>query len=211
MYKLFASPGSAGMAPHAALEEIGAPYEFVLVDTDKGEHRRPEYLKLNPNARVPTFMDGERAMYEAAAILLYLADKHPSAGLAPAPGSPERMLFCQWLMYLTNTVQEAYMHFFHADYFAASAAARAEVKATAEARLERMWGNVDAGLAACGPYLAGEAFSGADLFLHMLSRWSRSTARPAWTWPRIGDLVDRVKLRPAVRRMMAQEGLVEPH
>jgi len=211
MYKLFWAPGSAGMAPHAALEEIGAPYELVLVDTGKGEHRRPEYLKLNPNARVPTLVDGAHVMYESAGILLHLADKHREAGLAPPPGTPQRMAFCQWLMYLTNTVQEAYMQVYHADYFASNDAARADVTATAERRLERMWAMIDSGLATRGPYLTGESFSGADLYLHMLSRWSRNSARPAWTWPQVAALVDRVKARPAVRRMMAQEGIDEPH
>jgi glutathione S-transferase len=211
MYKLLTAPGSAGMAPHAALEEIGAPYDMVLVDTKKGEHRTPEYLKLNPNGRVPTLVEDGQAMYEAAAILLHLADKHQEAGLAPKPGAPTRMLFCQWLMYLTNTVQEAYMQVYHADYFAEGDAGQANVKAMAEKRLERMWGNIDAGLAARGPYLAGESFSGADLYLHMLSRWSRNSPRPAWRWPHVAALVDRVKARPAVQRMMAQEGLEEPH
>lgn len=211
MYKLLTAPGSAGMAPHAALEEIGAPYDLVLIDTKKGEHRTPEYLKLNPNGRVPTLVADGQAMYEAAAILLHLADKHHESGLAPKPGTPARMLFCQWLMYLTNTVQEAYMQVYHADYFAEGHSGQANVKAMAEKRLERMWGNIDADLAARGPYLAGESFSGADLYLHMLSRWSRNSPRPAWHWPHVAALVDRVKARPAVQRMMAQEGLEEPH
>jgi glutathione S-transferase len=210
MYTLFWTPGGANMAPHAALEEIGCPYELVLVDTDKGEQRRPEYLKLNPNGRVPTLKDGEHVMYESAAILLYLADKHPAAGLAPAAGTPERMLFLQWLMYLTNTVQDAFMQYFHPDHFLADPAAQAELKATAERRVERHWGIIDAALAGNGPYLAGARFSGADLFLHMLARWSRNCARPAGTFARLRGLIDLVKARPAVRRMMAQEGLTEP-
>jgi glutathione S-transferase len=149
-------------------------------------------------------------MYESAAILLYLADKHPEAGLAPAAGTPQRMLFLQWLSYLTNTVQEAFMQYFHADRFIAGEAPRAELKATAERRLETQWGIIDAALAADGPYLAGAGFSGADLYLHMLARWSRNCARPAGSFPHVRKLVELVKARQAVRRMMAQEGLTEP-
>ena len=76
MYKLFWDPGAANMAPHAVLEEIGCPYELVKVDIAKGEHRRPAYVKLNPNGRVPTLIDGEKVMFEAAAIVLYLIEKH---------------------------------------------------------------------------------------------------------------------------------------
>lgn len=210
MYKLFWAPSSANMAPHAVLEEIGCPYELVLVDTAKGEHRKPEYLKLNPNARVPTLIDGDTVMYESAAITLYLAEKHPEAKLLPAIGTPERMLFLQWLMYLTNTVQEAYMQYYHAEYFAQDAAARVDVKATAERRLEKQWATIDAALAANGPYLAGKTFTAADIFLHMLSRWSRNCARTTATFPHVRRLVDLVKARPAVMRMMQQENMTEP-
>ena len=210
MYKLFWDPGSANMAPHAVLEEIGCPYELVLVDVKKGAHRAPAYLKLNPNGRVPTLVDGDRVMYESAAIVLHLAEKHPEARLMPPAGTPERMLFLQWLMYLTNTVQDSYNLFYHPDNYFADDAGQARLKAAAERRLEAQWGVLDSALAAHGPYLAGAAFSAADLFLHMLSRWSRNSARPTASFPHVRRLVDLVKARPAVQRMMQQEGLTEP-
>lgn len=207
MYKLYWDPGSANMAPHAALEEIGCPYELVKVDLAKGEHRDPAYLKLNPNARVPTLVDGDRVMFESAAIVLYLAEQHPEAKLMPAPGTPGRMKFLQWLMYLTNTIQDSFILYYHPDNFLPDGASRAALKAAGERRLERQWSVVDAALAAEGPYMTGAAFSAADLFLHMLARWSRNCARPAWSYPHIARQLDLVKARPAVRRMMAQEGL----
>ena len=77
MYTLYWSPTGANMAAHAALIEIGAPYELVLVDIDKGEHRTEAYRKIQPHGRVPALRDGDLVMYESAAILLYLADRHP--------------------------------------------------------------------------------------------------------------------------------------
>lgn len=207
MYKLFWDPGSANMAPHAVLEEIGCPYELVKVDIKGGAHKQPAYLKLNPNARVPTLVDGERVMYESAAIILYLIEQHPAAKLAPAPGTQERMLFLQWLLYLTNTVQDSFILYYHPDNIFADADRRAALKAAGEARLEKQWAVVDAALAQNGPYLAGASFTAADLFLHMLARWSRNCARPAWAFPHIARNLDLVKARPAVQRMMAQEGL----
>jgi glutathione S-transferase len=207
MYKLFWDPGSANMAPHAVLEEIGCPYELVLVDIRNGEHKQPAYLKLNPNARVPTLVDGDKVMYESAAIVLYLAEKHPEARLMPAPGTPGRMLFLQWLMYLTNTIQDSFILYYHPDNFFADEPSRAALKAAGEQRLDKQWAVVDSGLAANGPYLAGASFSAADLYLHMLARWSRNCARPAWAFPQIARQLDLVKARPAVQRMMAQEGL----
>ncbi|MCC7046326.1 MAG: glutathione S-transferase N-terminal domain-containing protein [Alphaproteobacteria bacterium] len=209
MYKLFWDPGSANMAPHAALEEIGCPYELVKVDIQKGEQRPPAYLKLNPNARVPTLVDGDKAMFESAAIVLYLAEKHPEAKLMPPPGAPERMKFLQWLMYLTNTIQDSFILYYHPDNFFPDEPSRAALKAAGEARLEKQWSVVDAALAENGPYLTGATFSAADLYLHMLARWSRNCARPASRYPSIARQLDLVRPRPAVRRMMAQEGLAE--
>lgn len=206
MYKLFYAPGSAAMAPHAALEETGAPHELVLVDTGSNAHKKPEYLKLNPNGRVPTLVDGEHVIYESAAIMMHLADKHPNAGLAPAPGTPERGLYYQWLVYMTNTVQEAYIEYFHADYYAKTESAQAEVKATSEARLQPMFAILDKALEQ-GPYLLCDKFSGADIFLMMMARWSRNMAKPATTYPNIRRCVDLVLARPAVQRMMKAEGL----
>jgi glutathione S-transferase len=94
MYKLYWSPGSAGMTPHAMLEDIGVPYELIRVDTSRGEQRSPDYLKINPHARVPTLVyDGDKILYEATAISLFLAERHPGAGLAPAPTHADRAPF----------------------------------------------------------------------------------------------------------------------
>src|SRR5262245_54190409 len=96
-YRLFWSPGSASMAPHGVLEEIGGPYELSRVDLDRP--RNAAYLKLNPHGRVPTLIADGRAIYESAAIVMHLSDRHPEKALAPAPGTPERGLYYQWLLY----------------------------------------------------------------------------------------------------------------
>jgi glutathione S-transferase len=93
MYKLFYSPGSAAIAPHAALEETGAPFELVRVDMQAGGPKRPEYLALNPHGRVPTLVADGAPVYEAAAICMLLAERHPEAGLAPRPGTRARALY----------------------------------------------------------------------------------------------------------------------
>ena len=206
MYKLFYSPGSEAMAPHAMLEEVGAAYEPILVDMKAGAHKKPDYLKLNPNGRVPTLVDGDKVIFESAAITMHLADKHPAAGLAPAPGSPERGRYYQWMAYLTNTVQEAYINYFHPDYYAKTDGAIAEVKATAEARLQPMFKIIDDALAD-GPYLLGKQVSAADIYLMMLARWSRNMGKPAASYPNIRRCVDLVRARPAVECMFKAEGL----
>lgn len=207
VYRLYWDRGSANMAPHAVLREIGCPFELVRVDSSKGENRSAAYLALNPHHRVPTLVHGSRVMYESAAILLYLCENHPQSGLMPPVGSDSRPLFLQWLFYLTNTLQEELQHWWHADHYLDSDAARAELKAVAERRIGVMFGKIDAALAARGPYLLGRDFSAVDVFLVMLCRWTRGMARPATTHAGINALIGLVTARPAWTDMMAAEGI----
>jgi glutathione S-transferase len=208
MYKLFWSPGGANMVAHAALREIGAEVELIRVDLDKGDHRTLDYLKLNPHARVPTLIyDNDQVIYESAAIAMFLAERHPAADLAPLPGHPDRGPYLQWMTYLTNTVQEAMMHWWHADNYAAGKSEQAVLKTCAERRLTQMADFLDAHLAAKGPHLCGSRFYICDYFLAMLARWTRAMARPFQQWSHIRALVERSLLRPAYRQMLLEEGI----
>lgn len=210
MYTLFWAPGTAAMAPHAALEEIGAPHKLVRVDIKSGEHRKPEYLKLNPKGRVPVLVDGDQTLTESAAILMHLADKHPEAALAPMPSMPERGRYYQWLLYFSNTVQATMTEYFHPDWYFADAAPRAALKAGAERRLGPIFAYIDDELGkGDGPYVLGRNFRAPDLFLHMMARWSRWLDKPAYRHPNIKRCTDLVKARPAVQRMMAAQGIAE--
>ena len=195
------------MAPHAVLREIGCPFELVRVDTAKGENRTPEYLALNPHHRVPTLIHGGRVMYESAAITLYLCENHPEAGLMPLPGEPGRELFLQWLFFFTNTLQEDLQHWWHADNYLDTEAAREEMKAVAERRLQRLFSQIDSRLAENGPHVLGARFSAADIFLVMLCRWTRAMAVPATEYPHLNRLIGIVTARPAWAAMMEAEGI----
>ena len=210
MYTLYWSPGSANMTPHAILEDIGAPYELIKVDTSKGEQRNPEYLKINPHARVPTLVyDGNKLLYEAAAISLFLLERHPEAGLMPAPGHADRPAFLQWMAYLTNTVQEACMHWWHPENFVEGADHQAAVKRTTETRLAKMFGLINAHLAQSGPHLCGARFYACDYYAVMLARWTRDMATPANTFPQVKALIGKALARPGYARMLAAEGLAQ--
>ena len=194
------------MAAHAALEEIGAPYELVLIDTEKGEQNSESYLKLNPHGRVPTLAHDNLVMYESAAILMYLCDRHPEAGLAPAIGTPQRALYLQWLFYFTNTLQETLEQSDHPEFFVPDESAQAALSAEAERRVDSMWRHLD-GVLADGPYLLGDIFSACDLSLTMMVRWTRNMAKPATTYANIKRCFELVSDRPAWKRMMESEGL----
>ncbi|RYY81652.1 MAG: glutathione S-transferase, partial [Comamonadaceae bacterium] len=112
-------PSTAAMVPHIVLEEIGVPYERVLVDRTRDDHKAPAYLRLNPNGLIPVLTDGELVLYETAAIVLHLCDTHPQARLAPEVGTAGRAHFYKWLMWLTNTVQATMLAYFYPERWVA--------------------------------------------------------------------------------------------
>ena len=85
MYQLHYFPANANAAPHMVLEELGAKYELLLVDRTKDAQKSREYLKINPNGRIPTLVDKRLVLSEAAAIVLHLVDQHPDAGCTETP------------------------------------------------------------------------------------------------------------------------------
>lgn len=211
VYKLYYYPGNANLAPHMLLEELGAAYELILVDREKNAHHSAEYLKLNPNGRIPVLIDGDLVLYESAAICLHLADCHPQAGLAPAVGGNERAQFYKWLMYLTNTLQAELMTYFYPERLTDDAVAAAQVKSHAEARVGGMLDLIEASLAAHGgSYLLGERYRAVDPYLFMLARWTRGMRHPARERSHLGRYLHRMSERPAVQRAFASEGLKPP-
>ena len=108
MYTLYYNEGTAAFAPQMVLEEVGAEYQLELVDISSDKPRDPDFLKLNPNGWVPVLIDGDLVLHESAAIVMYLCDRYPEAGLAPTPGDALRGRFYQWLVYMADTLQIAY-------------------------------------------------------------------------------------------------------
>jgi glutathione S-transferase len=206
------------MAPHILLEELGVPFEKILVDTAQGAHRTEAYKKLNPNGTVPVLVDGELVLYESAAICLHLCDTHPAAGLAPALGTSERAHFYKWLMWLTNTLQATLMVYFYSERWVkdGDAAAAAALKTQAELKTGALLDQLDAelvrleGLQAI-PWLLGGGFSAVDAYALMLCRWTRNFgSRPARERRHLGPYLQRALERPAVMRVFAAEGLAQP-
>ncbi|MGZ8253391.1 MAG: glutathione S-transferase family protein [Burkholderiaceae bacterium] len=213
MIQLYYHPGNASLAPHMLLEEIGAPFELVLVDRASAAHKSPAYLKLNPNGQIPVLVDGDFVLYEAAAICLYLADEYPEAKLAPPLRTPERGHFYQWLFWCTNTLQAMLMHYFYGERVVdeGDSGAAAQVKQQAELRVGAMLDRLDDQMASHGgDWLLGSTFSAVDPYALMLCRWTRNFARPARSLPRLAPYLQRMLAQPAVQRAFATEKLAAP-
>jgi glutathione S-transferase len=214
MIQLHYYPSTAAMVPHILLEEIGAPYERVLVDRTQNQHKAPAYLHLNPNGLIPVLTDGELVLYETAGIVLHLCDTHPQAQLAPPLGSHQRAHFYKWLAWLTNTLQATLIVYFYPERWlnAGNAAAVVELKAHAQEKVGAMLHQLDSELARHrGPWFMGEAYSALDPYVFTLCRWTRHFGGGrARDRAHLGPYLQRMLERPAVQRVIAAEQLAPP-
>lgn len=210
LYTLYYFPGNASLMPHMLLREIGAPFELRLVDRASNQQKSAEYLKLNPTGTIPVLVDDGVPIYETAAISLYLADRHPETGLAPAFDSPLRGAYYKWMVLLSNALQTQYRAWFYAHEFVDNPDYVESVKTVTASRIATTFGQVSAHLAQ-NRWLMGEAFSAADLYLFMFVRWGRALPVPPRTDPVLADFAARVTARPAVLAALEAEGITPPY
>lgn len=205
---LYYAPGAASLLVHWLLIELDVPHRLQLVDTAAKAHKAPDYLALNPNGVVPTLVIDGRPQYEAAALAMLLAERHPQARLAPAFDDARRADYLQWMFNLANMVQPLFRQWWYPGEPAGDAHADA-VRAHCAPRIEAEWQRIDAHLAANGPFLLGDAPTVADFYLAMLMRWSRNMPKPATEWPQLDALALRMKARPSFKTLYEREGLSE--
>lgn len=215
MIQLHYYPSTAAMVPHIVLEEIGAPYERVLVDRTVNAHKAPAYLHLNPNGLIPVLTDGDLVLYETAAIVLHLCDTHPQARLAPELGTAQRAHFYKWLVWLTNTLQAALIIYFYPERWMheGNAAGAAELKVNAQRKVGDMLHQLDSELARHGgPWFLGADYTALDAYVFTLCRWTRHfNAGRARDRAHLGPYLQRMLDRPAVQRVIAAEQLAPPY
>jgi glutathione S-transferase len=205
-YTLYYAPGAASLAVHWLLIDAELPHDLRLVDLGAGAQRSLEYRKLNPNGVVPTLLVDGEPVYECAALLLLLAQRHPQ--LRPVPGTRAEALYLQWTMHLANTLQPAFRTWFYPREAAGEAVAD-QARALARARIEGVFARLDAHLSAAGPYVAGATISAVDFLAAMLMRWSRNMPEPATRWPALAAFIARMKARDSFATLYAREGLTE--
>ncbi|HEV7689605.1 MAG TPA: glutathione S-transferase family protein [Hyphomonadaceae bacterium] len=207
-YILHYSPSTASMAVHWMLIHLGAPFELEKVDIDGGAQNSAAYRKLNPAGRVPTLIVDGKAYGESAALLMLLAERHPEAGLAPAPGSPDRPAWMSGMIYLANVLLPAFRDWFYAEKDGAGAGADS-VKALARVRIEGVWDRMDRELADGRAYFLGDRLSTIDFLATTLMRWSRKMPKPATDWPNISRYVQRMRALLSFIALCDAEGLTE--
>jgi glutathione S-transferase len=207
MYTLYGSPSTAGTAIHWMLLELDVPFEVNLLDFDKGEHKTPEYLALNPDGVVPTLIVDGAPITQMAGIATLLAERHPEAGFAPPLGSVERAEYLSWTLWLANSFQPNFRAWFY-PHEPAGGEAQEAVKAAARERIEAGLARMDARLAE-RDCLVGDGFTTVDLLATILCRWTRNMPKPATDFPNLKRYLDRIRQRPALREVHARERLTD--
>ena len=203
--KLFDSPGACSLVTHIALEEAGAKFEPVRVTLAQGEHLKPEYLAINPHARVPAVASDGAIVTENIAILNYIADLFGAEGSIPR-GDPLRAARCNELLgWFSSSVHIAFAQTWRAERFSRDEMVHGAFQAGGREVLAQQFAEID-GL--CGEnWLAGGGFSAADSYALTFFRWGRRIGFDMSAWRNWAGLCARTVERPAVQRALEREGL----
>lgn len=192
------NPHSRSQMVHFMLEEVGADYDVVPIDFETGDNRTTDFLRINPMGKIPTIIHKGVTVTETAAIIAYLADAFPAAGLAPALDDPQRGRYLRWLMFGGTVFEPALMD-----------------KMLDRPQPERKgalghgsWPDVIASLKAMldpGPWILGGRFSAADVYLGAELGWAMQFGAPDLKGDPVFDAyVARIGERPAYARSSGQ-------
>ena len=201
--KLFHAPGTCSLSPLIVAYEVGIEPELVAVDLATTPHRTAagtDFTDINPNGYVPALqLDDGSVLTEGVAIVEYLADLKPGSGLAPAPGSRERVALRSWLVFIATELHKTFSPWlFHPEVGEAA-------QAYARERISQRLADVDRRLASAGPFLLGRQFTVADAYLFAIVGWSRHAGIDLEPFPALRTWQQTIGERPAVRAAQRAE------
>ena len=204
MIKLFYAPHTCALASHIALEEAGAAYTTVRVDFASNGQRQPEYLAVNPKGRVPALVTDSGTLTETPAILAFIAQSFPKAGLAPFD---DPFAFAQvqaFNSYLCSTVHVAHAHRMRGNRWADDPAAIAEMKRKVPQSVGAAYDLIEHGMLK-GPWVMGDTYSICDPYLFTVSEWLEGDGVDLARLPKVIAHRNRMSERAAVRKAIAEE------
>jgi len=206
MLTLYYAPRTCSLATHITLEDARADYTTVRIDFAKTEQQSPDYLKINPKARVPALVTERGVLTETPAMLAYVAQRFPAAGLAPLDDPFAFAEVQVFNSYLCSTVHVAHAHRMRGHRWVA-----ADDKAAIAAMQKKVPQSVGAGFELIeremlkGPWVMGERYTICDPYLFTLAQWLEADGVDPARIPRVIDHRRRVGERAAVRKVIADE------
>jgi len=201
--KLYYARGTIAIATAIALHEAGLEFEPVRLDFKAGEQTRPDYHAINPKGRVPALVTDQGILTETAAILDYVADLAPSAGLCPSdPWQAARMR--EAMCYLASTMHVNHAHRARGHRWANEASSLEDMKAKAVETMTASAVHVETHMLK-GPYVLGEAFSLSDPYLYVACSWLRGDGVDMAAFPKIRAFVEAMRARASVAQVIADD------
>ena len=202
MLTLYCTPGTCALAVRIALEEAAAPHQLVRVDFAAGQQRTPEYLAINPKGRVPALVTPQGTLTETPALLAYVAQAFPQAGLAPAdPYGFARMQ--EFHSYLASTVHVAHAHRPRASRWADEPEAQAAMQRKVPQNMTDCFQLIETHYLSEAPWVLGDQYSVADGYLFTVASWLKSDGVDIALFPKVHAHTQRLLQRPAVQRALA--------
>jgi glutathione S-transferase len=201
--KLYYAPGACSLAPHIVAREAGLRLDLERVDLGRGKTEGGvTFADINPKGYVPALsLDNGEVLTEVSALVQYLADQAPQAGLAPAAGTIERYRLLEWLGFISTEIHKGFGPLWKPQ-------TPEETKAAAKATLAKRFAYLDQRLGR-GPYLMGERFTVADAYLFTVANWTNFHAIDLKPYPNLKAYMERVGARPKVREALVAEGLLK--
>jgi glutathione S-transferase len=201
------SPGSCSFAPHVVLNEIGCRFELRKFSTADGGNYTPEYLAINPKARIPALMIDGFVLTENPAILAYLGRRFSDAGLYPSSSGESEARCLEWLAWCSNTVHVAFAQIWRPERFIGAANDYPAVIARGHDVFRTCLRDIESHLSQ-NDFALGSQYSVVDPFLLVFYRWAvRVDYEMRQDFPSYTRFAEALCERPAVKRALSTEGI----
>ncbi len=206
MFDFYYAPDTCALATHIVLIETAAEHRLHRIDFSTKQQASDGYLAINPKGRVPALVTPEGVLTETPAMLIYLAQMFPEAGLVPH--DPFAFAEVQaFNSYICSTLHVAHAHRMRGHRWADEPEAHAAMQRKVPDAVGACYRYIE-DHAFTGPYVMGNAFTVADPYLFTLAQWMESDGVDPATYPRLADHRDRMSRRASVIAALAAEGLV---
>jgi glutathione S-transferase len=199
--KFYYSPGSCALASHIALLDAGAPHEAIRVSFQAEEQKKPDYLKINPKARVPSLITDKGILTETPAILAYIAQTYPDKKLAPLSDAFTFAQVQAFNSYLCATVHVAHAHGRRGTRWADDESAIAAMKRKVPQTMADCFALIEKTMIK-GPWVMGDSYTICDPYLYTMSTWLKGDEVDVAKFPRVSAHFAAMNERPSVREAL---------
>ena len=204
MFKLYYAPATCALASHITLAEAGADYATERIDFKVNQQNSPDYLKINPKGRVPALVTDRGILTETPAMLAYIAQSFPQAGLAPLDDPFAFAQVQSFNSYLCATLHVAHAHKLRGARWATEESSFADMKRMIPKSVGACFTLIERNMLR-GPWVMGESYTICDPYLYTVALWLEGDGVDLASLPKVADHRKRMSERPAVQKVLAEE------